>query len=420
MELSDMQVFLRASFAVPAPCRAARRLLLPLGLLLIVSAPTATAGSIEGLRTWAAPDHSRVVLDLSEPVKYQVFSLENPHRLVVDIEQSRLQGKIPSLQAHDKYLRGIRSGVRKGTGLRMVLDLKQAARPRHFLLEPYQKYGYRLVIDLYPKEQKKSAPRSEKPRKIVHRAPVPVPRPRDVTIAIDAGHGGDDPGAHGPAGSREKDIVLQISKHLAKLIGKEPGMQALLLREGDYYLKLGTRVAKARAQKADLFLSIHADAFEDPRIRGSSVYVLSRKGASSAQARILADQENAADLIGGVTLSGKDNLLASVLVDLSQTAALEASIDAAQQILNEFNQVGKIRKRPLESANFMVLRAPDVPSILIETGYLTNPEEEKRLRSADYQQQLAGAMLRGIRAYFKRRAPEGTWLASKHKTVSQN
>ena len=369
-------------------------------------AQTATQ-TIRGVRTWAAPDHTRVVLDLSEAVRYKMFSLARPDRLVLDLSGTRLRQKLPKPRHGDRYLKAIRSGLRnRGRDLRVVLDLKQPVRAESFVLEPNPPYGYRLVVDLYAMR------RPSRP------APQPAPalpegRPRDVIVVIDPGHGGDDPGAVGSRGAREKDVNLQISLKLARLIEREEGMRAALVREKDYFVRLKERAAFAYKSKADLFISIHADAFSDPRVRGSSVYVLSQKGASSENARQLADRENAADLVGGVSLADKEDMLAYVLLDLSQTGTLEASIEAAQDVLDQLNKIGKIRKRPLEAANFQVLRVPNVPSILVETGYISNPGEEKRLSDARYQRKLAKAILQGIRNYFHERPPEGTWLASR-------
>lgn len=414
------------------------------GMLLLVILPVdalLAATRVQGMRSWAAPDHTRVVLDLSAPVHYKMFSLQNPERVVLDIYNATLRARPPKPRAQDLYLKRIRSGGDKKR-LRIVLDLKTRVRPRSFLLAPYQKYGHRLVVDLYaaksvpfkpkvlpvrppaaPTTVKESVGRTAKapspPLRVAPSTAASPPKPavaptarRDVIIAIDPGHGGDDPGATGAAGNHEKHIVMQLSRQLHALIEREPGMSSFLVRDGDYYVKLGKRVQKARNRNADLFISIHADAFRDPRVRGSSVYVLSRKGASSEMARQLADRENAADLIGGVSLADKDDLLAAVIVDLQQTAVMSAAIDAAREILKELNGVGKVRKRALESANFRVLRAPDVPSILIETGYITNPQEEKRLADPAYQGRLVQAVLRGLRRYFLQHAPQDSLLAA--------
>ena len=234
---------------------------------------------------------------------------------------------------------------------------------------------------------------------------------RDLVIAIDAGHGGEDPGARGRKGTREKDVVLEIARRLAALIEKEPGMRPVMIRDGDYYIGLRKRIEKARSQRADLFISIHADAFRDSRARGSSVYVLSQRGASSEMARWLAARENAADLVGGVSLDDKDDLLAEVLLDLAQTATLEASVEVADNVLQEMKRLGKVHKKQVQHAGFVVLKSPDIPSLLVETAFISNPSEEQRLRNSRHQQQVAQAILAGVRNYFASNPPPGTLMA---------
>ncbi len=363
----------------------------------------AAPAEVENVRVWAAPDSTRIVLDISEPVEYNRLMLTGPERAVIDISNARLNKAHIQPGDEDKFVSRIRSSVWHETDLRFVLDLKRTAEIKSFLLTPNQKYGHRLVIDILEPEHETDIRR-------VNYAP-PAQRSRDVIIAIDAGHGGEDPGARGPSGVYEKDVVFAISKKLRDLINREHGMRAVLIREGDYFIRLRNRIEKAREHKADLFISIHADAFHDPRVRGSSVYVLSKKGASSEAARWLAEQENASDLIGGVSLVDKDDTLASVLLDLSQTASLEASIDVADRVLGGLKNLGKVHKRSVQSAGFAVLKSPDVPSILIETAYISNPTEEKRLLDGAYQDRLAKAILQGLRGYFQDYAPEGTLLA---------
>ncbi len=399
-------------------------------LLVALLSPCAWAGTTEvkGIRSWAAPDRTRLVLDLSAPVHYMLFTLQNPERVVLDLYDVQFNAKLPVPRAHDRFLWRIRSGVHKKRR-RVVLDLKTAVRPRSFLLTPYKTYGHRLVVDLYsapPKpEVTPTAEASQVDRTVHLKTPSPplseTPRPaalptttppRDVLVAIDPGHGGEDPGALGASRHREKNLVMQISRKLHRLVQKEPGMSAFLVRDGDYYVGLDERVKRATGRNADLFISIHADAFEDPGVRGSTVYVLSRKGASSKKARILAARENASDFIGGVSIADKDPVLSSVLVDLQRDAVMQRAVSAARDILQELNRIGKIRKRPLESANFSVLRAPDVSSILVETGYITNPQEEKRLSDPGYQEKLALAILHGLRRHFSRHAPQDSRLAA--------
>ena len=380
------------------------RKILVTALILLSSRVLAEPVQLQNVRIWAAPDNTRIVFDVSGPVDHRLEMLSDPYRAVIDISNARLLKAPAQPAASDHYLQMIRSGMRNQNDLRVVLDLKQKVASKSFLLPPNQHYGHRLVIDLYtPEDQRTVHPVSLNP------APMQY---RDVVIAIDAGHGGEDPGARGPSGVYEKDIVLQISRRLADMVNQEKGMRAVLIREGDYFLPLRNRIEKARANKADLFVSIHADAFRDPRVAGSSVYILSERGASSEAARWLAEQENASDLIGGVSLDVEDNVLASVLLDLSQTASLEASIDVADRVLNKLQKLGKVHKRKVQSAGFAVLKSPDIPSLLIETAYISNPSEEKNLRSAEFQTRLAGAILDGLHGYFSEYAPEGTLLAA--------
>ena len=309
----------------------------------------------------------------------------------------------------------------------MVLDLKQPVKFKSFLLEPNDQYGHRLVVDVEarnPDRAGNTGTTSDVPgtsgKADGPAAPVPaVARSlpsagdggRDLIIAIDAGHGGEDPGAIGPRGTREKDVVLSIAGRLKKAVDAEPGMKGVLIRSGDYYVPLRKRMALARKHKADFFVSIHADAFRDQRARGSSVYVLSRKGASSEAARWLAQKENAADFVGGVSLDDKDDVLASVLLDLSQTASMQASHDAAEQVLRNLRSLGRVHSSKVQQARFVVLKSPDIPSMLVETAFISNPAEEKNLRSAAHQEKLARAILGGIRDYFQRDPPPDTWLA---------
>lgn len=371
------------------------------------AAPTAT---VDGLRTWRAPDHTRVVFDLSAPVTYRLFSLENPSRLVVDINNASQQNGFPEPEVDDAYLKGIRSATRDHDNLRIVFDLRGKSTYKSFLLKPYKQYGDRLVIDLYKAEAGK--------QKIVKQAIVPDTKLRDLVIAIDAGHGGEDPGARGSKGTNEKDVVLGIARHLAAAVNRERGMRAVMIRNGDYYLSLRERTDLARKQKADLFISIHADAYDDRRVHGASVYILSSHGASDEAARWLAESENSADLIGGVSLDDKDNMLASVLLDLSQNATIESSYNAAEQVLQALRPLGKLHKHDVQQAGFVVLKAPDIPSMLIETAFISNPGEERKLRSKHYQQQMSVAILKGIRSYFHRHAPPGTLYALRRHVIT--
>jgi len=360
--------------------------------------------TMQNVRIWAAPDNTRVVFDVSGPVEHNLELLSNPDRLVVDIKNAKMPQAIGQPVSADRYLNKVRSAERNKSDLRVVFDLKKNIEMRSFLLQPNRQYGHRLVIDLYDENKQDIA------TPLITQADNK--RSKDVIIAVDAGHGGDDPGATGPHGVREKDVTLQIARNLVNLINQEYGMKAILIREGDYFLSLRNRIDKAREHKADLFISIHADAFRDPRVRGSSVYILSNRGASSEAAKWLAERENAADLVGGVSLDDKDDVLASVLLDLSQTASLEASIGVADRVLYDLKKLGKTHKKYVQSAGFAVLKSPDIPSILVETAYISNPEEERNLKNAAYQTKLAKALLSGLKGYFSDYAPEGTLLAA--------
>ena len=384
-----------------------------LALLFVCLAHGAWAGPVEvrNVRIWAAPDSTRVVFDLSGPVDHEITLLTDPFRAVIDIRDGDMDKLTTQPTPGDRYLRDLRLG-RHEDKLRIVLDLKKYARTKAFQLPPNDHYGYRLVVDLFDRDE-------EEAREVSLNKEAPVNQKRDIVVAVDAGHGGEDPGARGPSGVYEKDVVLQVAKILAGKINQEHGMRAVLIREGDYYIGLRQRIEKARKLRADLFISIHADAFRDPRVKGSSVYVLSQRGASSEHARWLAEQENASDLIGGVSLEDKDNVLASVLLDLSQTASLEASIDVADRVLAGLDRIGKLHKRRVESAAFAVLKSPDIPSILVETAYISNPAEERNLRNRRHQEVLANAIVNGLRGYFQLRAPEGTILAARKHVITQ-
>ena len=370
---------------------AAALLLLPLS----VAADTA----LTGMRMSANDERSRLVFDLDGPVAHQVFTLEGPHRVVLDIEDVRLTGDLPAEPPAPSLIRRIRSAPRGGDSLRVVLDMKQAARPKTFLLQPNGEHGHRLVVDVI----NPTAVAGSEPGK----TPSGKPR-RDLVIAIDPGHGGKDPGAIGRSGSYEKHITLAVGQRLKRVLDGTPGFRAVLTREGDVYMGLRERMDKARAAQADLFISLHADAFRDPRARGSSVYALSLNGASSEAARWLAERENAADLVGGVSLGDKDEMLASVLLDLSQSATIESSLEVGNEVLQEIGGVNRIHKHSVQQAAFVVLKSPDIPSILVEAAFISNPKEERRLQTAAHQQKLAEAIRDGVVDYFKRQAPRDT------------
>jgi N-acetylmuramoyl-L-alanine amidase len=377
--------------------------------LLFVSGPLQAGQElVKGLRIWAAPDHTRLVFDTSAAVEHSVELLSSPDRLVVDIKNARLaSGGLPKPADDSRYIHEIRHSPRNGSDLRVVFDLKQPVRPKSFPLAPNKAYGHRLVLDLEPKSE-------SRPKKVVE-APARHDKSasgRDLIIAIDAGHGGDDPGAKGPSGTYEKDVVLSIARELARQVANEPGMQPVLIRDGDYFIGLQKRIDKAREARADLFISIHADSFyKDQRVAGSSVYTLSQNGASDETAKWLAASENRSDLVGGVDLDQQTSLIASVLLDLSMSATMEASRYAADSVLKELRRVGKAHKRRVQHAGFRVLKAPDVPSMLVETAFISNPREEARLRNPDHQRRLAAALLKGVRDYFRNYPPPGTWMA---------
>ena len=377
-----------------------------------------------------------VVFDLSSPVKHSVFVLQNPDRVVLDIEHCDANGKLQASRVGGTLVKELRYAQKSTNNLRVVLDLNKAVSPKSFLLPPSAGKAYRLVLDLSSTtaiaatevvpttsaetvsntipEAKSETKLETKPARVepviaMQDAPTSY---RDIVVAIDAGHGGKDPGAIGRKGTREKDIVLAISKRLKNLIDNEPGMRAFMTRSGDTFIPLRNRIQKASKNNADIFLSIHADAAHNRKAKGSSVYVLSQGGASSEAARILAKRENESDKIGGVSLENKDDVLKSVLVDLSQTATIDASIDLAEDILKELGQVGNILRDKVEQAGFAVLKSPDIPSVLVETAFISNPQEEKRLKTAAHQQKLATAILKGLRRYAKDHAPADAIMAN--------
>ncbi len=379
-----------------------------LTLSLLCSSATAIAAEIGAVRVWAGPEYTRVVFDVSGPLDYKMFSLAGPDRVVLDVRGGKLRDGFKSAELAG-VLKGVRSGAFGKTDLRVVFDLKEGVKPRSFLLPPAEKLGYRLVVDLYPDSAPTVAVKTV--------AQAQPSSDRSVIIAIDAGHGGEDPGARGHSGVWEKNITLEVARELARQIDAEPGMQSVLIRDSDYFIPLQQRYRKAREAKADLFVSIHADAFHREAAAGASVYVLSTRGASGEAARWLADRENASDLVGGVSFEGKDNTLAAVLLDLSQSATMKGSQDAANNVLAALKRVGKAHKPNVEHANFVVLRSPDVPSMLVETAFISNRSEEKKLSDPVYRRKLASAIRDGVRDYFHVQPPPGTWLASNARSV---
>jgi N-acetylmuramoyl-L-alanine amidase len=402
-----------------------KKCLLALLLLLFLAAEVAADAEINGVRSWTAPDRTRLVFDMSNTVEYELMDFEGMNHVSLRMKQSALKAEMPQFKSH-KLIESIRSDAREGDVL-VSIGLRSDVKLKSFQLDPNGPYGHRLVLDLYassPDETQEadtpapavaSAPSASKP---VHDKPVLTledVRGRDIVIAIDAGHGGEDSGAVGYRGTYEKKVVLQIAKKLKELVDAEPGMKGVLVRTGDYYIPLRKRMQIARKHRADFFVSIHADAFRDKRARGSSVFVLSNKGASSEAARWLANSENQADLVGGVSLDDKDNVLASVLLDLSQAATMQVSHEVAQQTASNLGRIGKMHSRNVQKARFMVLKSPDIPSMLVETAFISNPEEEQKLRDPKHQKRIAKAVLTGIRTYFHNSPPPGTWLASRDK-----
>jgi N-acetylmuramoyl-L-alanine amidase len=383
---------------------------------LLLGGIAAAQADIVATRIWPARDYTRVTFESRTELNYALFAIKDPGRLVLDLEGVEAGPVLNELQdkvaAGDPYIASLRVARNRPGVTRVVLDLKAEVKPQVFSLKPIADYGHRLVLDLYPVVAPDPlAALLELDGKIIGSAPEQArakgPKPkvaRLATIVIDAGHGGEDPGARGRRGSHEKDITLMIARRLKGLIDVEPEMRAVLTRDGDYYLPLNARVEKARKVKADLFVSVHADAFIRPHARGSSVFTLSQRPTSEA-ARWLAQQENDADLVGGVNLDGKDRYLAQTLLDLSQTATTDHSLKLGGAVLAELGQVNTLHKARVEQAGFAVLKAPDVPSILVETAFISNPEEERRLNDQAYQDRLARAILAGIKRYFAKNPP---------------
>jgi len=430
-----------------------RRTILKAGGALFVSVVTplpALASQILAVRVWPSEDYTRVTLENDSDLKVTHFVVKNPERLVVDIEgidlNSTLKDLVAKIQPNDPYIKQVRVGQNRPSVVRLVFDLKDEIKPQVFTLAPVGEYKYRFVIDLYPaappdpiaaliqkgewnKESPATPPLAQGPVTPPKPDPAPLaeikPQPEDkternpkvvpdeprmqltrmITIALDPGHGGEDPGATGARGNREKDVVLSIAKRLKRKIEQYPNMRVMLTRDADFFVPLGQRVVKARKVQADLFVSIHADAFVQPTARGSSVFALSEKGASSTAARWLANKENSADLIGGVNIKTHDRQLASVLLDLSTTAQINDSLRVGNAVLKEIGGINKLHKGAVEQAGFAVLKAPDIPSILIETAFISNPEEEAKLTDERYQEQMADAILTGIRNYFAKNPP---------------
>jgi len=423
----------------------------------VVYASAARAAGIVGVRVWPAQDYTRVTIESDRALQATHFIVDSPDRLVVDVEglqlDAALRDLVAKVQPNDPYIQQVRVGQNRPNVVRIVLDLKGRVKPQVFNLTPVGDYRYRLVFDLYPEQiddplltflarpdgeillKKDGAPQFIPDNRIdagakpllrpdlKSEAPVDVDaalarndrgdasgrKPpsvaRIITIALDPGHGGEDPGATGAGGSHEKDVVLEIAQRVRRRLDAEPNMRVILTRDADFFVPLNVRVQKARRVQADLFVSIHADAFVSPDARGSSVFALSERGASSTAARWLANKENAADLIGGVNIATRDKQLAGVLLDLSTTAQINDSLKLGNSVLHEIGGINRLHKGEVEQAGFAVLKAPDIPSILIETAFISNPDEEKRLNNDAYQDRLADAVVRGIRNYFAKNPP---------------
>lgn len=389
-----------------------------LALIFVLFSQCAFAAQVDSVRLWRAPDNTRLVFDLSAAAEHKLFTLSNPDRVVIDISNTELKKGFGDVPIEDTPIEKIRYGTRSNGTLRVVLDMATATKPRSFELPKHGDKPDRLVIDLYDAKQE-----TVKTVDSVAAVQEVSTSRRDIIIAIDAGHGGEDPGAIGPKKLREKDVVLAIAKQMAKDINATRGYTAKLIRDGDYYIPLKERRNKARDMRADLFISIHADAFHNPRAQGASVFALSRTGATSETARFLASKENDADLIGGVggvSLNDKDDVLAGVLVDLSMTATLTSSLEVGEQVLNKMGRISKLHKTRVEQAGFAVLKSPDVPSILVETGFISNPHEAGKLATQSYRKHMAKAIFDGVQHYFDRQPPAGTWLAWHQQNQSNN
>ncbi|AWI75127.1 N-acetylmuramoyl-L-alanine amidase [Parazoarcus communis] len=426
---------------IPTPRKMNRRTLLKFAgasLALVVSPVGMAAGSLLAVRVWPAEEYTRITLEGSNELRFTHLMVKDPERLVVDLEGIELNSVLQTLPGKvldsDPYIRNIRAGQNRPGVVRVVVELKAEVNPQVFTLAPVSNYGHRLVLDLYPTVEmdpllaliEKSSPIdaaagesgitdakahgspeiAQRDNAPAHRERKPEPRVnRLFTVVLDAGHGGEDPGAVGRGGSYEKNVTLDIAKRLRKKIDAMPNMRAVLTRDGDYFVPLGQRVTRARRVQADLFVSVHADAFVRPEARGSSVFVLSERGASSSAARWLAQKENDADLIGGVNLAKQDGHLARTLLDLSQAATINDSLKLGKAVLAELGDINTLHKAHVEQAGFAVLKAPDIPSILVETAFISNPEEERRLNDDAYQDKMAEAIMRGIRRYFDDNPP---------------
>lgn len=382
-------------------------------LLVLVGSSLQTKADVDGVRVWQSPAHTRLVFDLSEPHQHKIFTLEKPYRVVIDLAgDAQFKPEINKVELDSALVTSLRTGRQKNNDLRMVFLLRNDVSPKSSILPPNKIYPHhRLVVDLI----EKNATSIEPIQTVKTVADKVVHNKRDIIVAIDAGHGGEDPGAVGYRRTKEKTVVLKIAKELARLLEAEPGYKPYLTRTGDYYIPLRDRTRKARDANADLFISIHADAFSNSQAHGSSVFVLSERGASSEEARYLAEKENEADLVGGVSLGDKDDHVAMTLLDLSMTATRGSSLSVGKSILKRMDTISRLHKKEVGEAAFMVLKAPDIPALLIETGFISNPGEAKKLATSRYQKKMAREIFTGLTQYFDEEPPEGSYIAWKKK-----
>jgi N-acetylmuramoyl-L-alanine amidase len=398
-----------------------------IGLQLLSVPSYAQQINVNSLRYTTTAKQNRMMFDVTASPQYRVFVMDNPSRLVIDIKNAQLERSLIQPSAPHPLFARVRSGTKNVTDLRIVVDLKAPINSNKFSLRSNNSDGHHLVIDLLNKDPivatktkdkavtKVVTSESREPKTLVTKSvagkSTDPEKTNKIVIAIDAGHGGNDPGAHGLHGTAEKKVTFAIAKKLEALINEQPGMKAVMIRKGDYYVGLRERMRIARAAKADLFVSIHADAFQDTDVKGASVYTLSTRGASSEAARWLADSENASDLVG-VSLNDKEDVLASVLLDLSQSATQEASVNVASHVLKSFDNIAQLHKNSVQKAGFIVLKSPDIPSILVETAFISNPSEEQNLLSTRYQSKMANAIFKGVRNYFRQSAPVDNRIAA--------
>lgn len=387
-------------------------------LLFPLLAQAKSIAKIDTIRHWISPKKTQLVFSSNRRIQPHVFQLKQPSRIVIDLQDVRLDSPFPKFNLAGSNIKRVRYARHNGNDLRVVLDLKKPAEYRELMLNPNSYYGYRFIVDVFSKSTGNALSQTTVSPKVYKSIKDLEREQRDLIVAIDAGHGGEDPGAIGYRGTREKTVVLSIAKRLHKLVQREPGMRPVMIRSGDYYLSLRERMQQAREQKADVFVSIHADAAENRRARGGSVYILSQKGASSEAARWLADSQNKSDLIGGVDLDGENDMLKSVLLDLTQNATLAASSDLGELVLKQLNPVAGLHSEQVEKAGFVVLKSPDIPSILVESGFISHRKEEKLLKNSRHQLRIAKAILKGVRSYFQANALPGTRFAKKARQAT--